>query len=121
MSDGKTSMHLYTEGMIIETEDLQIQRGIFHGDLLSPRLFCISLIPLTEQLNKLNTGYQEKTTKTKVSHLHYMDGLKLIGKREEEFQKQMQGVRTFSDDILMEFELDKCAKTVLKKGKPVHS
>ena len=50
-----------------------------------------------------------------------MDGLKLIGKREEELQKQMQGVRTFSDDILMEFELDKCAKTVLKKGKPVHS
>jgi hypothetical protein len=47
-------------------------------------------IPPTEQLNKLNTGYKEHTTK--VPHLLYMDGWKLIGKREEEFQKQMQTV-----------------------------
>jgi hypothetical protein len=33
----------------------------------------------------------------------------------------MQRDRTFSDDIHMEFRLDKCAKTVLKKGKLVHS
>jgi len=33
----------------------------------------------------------------------------------------MQRVRTFSDDIHMEFRLDKCAKTVLKNGKSVHS
>jgi len=51
----KTSMRLHTEGKIIETEDLEIQRGLFPGDSLSPLLFCISLIPITEQLNKLNT------------------------------------------------------------------
>jgi len=33
----------------------------------------------------------------------------------------MQRARTFSDDIHMEFRLDKCAKTVLKNGKSVHS
>jgi hypothetical protein len=38
-----------------------------------------------------------------------MDNLKLIGNTEEEFQQQMQTVRTFSDDIHMEFGLDKCA------------
>jgi hypothetical protein len=41
-----------------ETEDIEIQRGIFQGDSLSPLLFCISLIPFTEQLNKLKTGYE---------------------------------------------------------------
>ena len=50
-----------------------------------------------------------------------MDDLKLIGKTEEEIQKQMQVVRTFSVDIHMEFGLDKFAKIVLKTEKLVHS
>jgi hypothetical protein len=44
-----------------------------------------------------------------------MDDLKLIGKSEEELQKQIQRVTTFSDDIHVEFGLDKCAKIVLSK------
>jgi hypothetical protein len=49
-----------------------------------------------------------------------MDDLKLLDKSEEELQKQIQTVTTFSDDIHMEFELGKCAKVVFKKGKLVH-
>jgi hypothetical protein len=106
----------------METEEIDIKRGIFQGDSLSPQLFCICLIPLTEQLNRLNTGYEEYTIKTRISHLLYMDDLKLLGKSEEERQKQIQTVvTTFSDDIHMEFGLDKCAKVVFKKGKLVYS
>jgi len=68
----------------------------------------------------LNTGYEEHTTKTKVSHVPYIVDLKLIVKAEEELQKQLQVVRNFSADIHLEFELDKCAKTVFKKGKFIH-
>jgi len=64
-------MWLHTEGKITETKDLEIQCGIFHGDSLSPMLFYISLIPSTQQLNKLNTGYEEHKTKTEVSHSLY--------------------------------------------------
>ena len=78
------------------------------------------MIPLTEQLNRLNTGYEEHTTKTKISHLLYMDELKLIAKSEEELQKQMQTVKTFSDDINMEFGLEKCAKITFKRSKLTH-
>jgi hypothetical protein len=92
MSFRKTNRHLYAEKKLIETEDIEIQCGIFQGDSLSPLLFCISLIPFKEQLNKLNTGYEEHTTKTKISRLLYMDSLKLIGKTEEELQKHMQTV-----------------------------
>jgi hypothetical protein len=53
-----------------------------------PVLFCISLI-LTEQLNRLHMAYEEHTTKTKISHLLYMDNLKLKGKSVEELQKQL--------------------------------
>jgi len=69
----------------------------------------------------LNTGYEEHTTKTKISYLLYMGGLKLIAKSEEELQKQIQTVTTVSDDIHMEFGLEKCANIAFKKGKLVHS
>jgi hypothetical protein len=49
--------------------------------------------------NNNNTGYEEHTTKTKISHLPSMDDLKLIAKSEEKLQKQIQTVTTFSDDI----------------------
>jgi hypothetical protein len=50
-----------------------------------------------------------------------MDDFKLLGKPEEELQKQIQTVTTFSDDNHMEFGPDKCAKIVFKNGKLVHS
>jgi hypothetical protein len=115
MTYWKTCMHLHTENKLIETEDIKLQCGIFQGDSLSPLLFCICLIPLTEQLSRLNTGYEEHTTKTKISHLHYMDDLKLTAKSEEELQKQIQTVKAFSDDIHMEFGLEKCTKITFKR------
>ena len=56
-------------------------------------------------MNKLSTGYEEHTTKTKVSHELYMGNLKLIGKSEEELQKQMEVVRTCSDDSMWNLDL----------------
>jgi hypothetical protein len=50
-----------------------------------------------------NTVYEEHTTKTKISHLLYMNDLKLIDKSEEELQKQIQIIKTVSDAIHMEF------------------
>jgi hypothetical protein len=73
MPHWKTRMCLHAEQKLIQTEDIKIECGIFQGDSLSPLLFCICLIPLTAQLNKLNTGYEEHKTKTKISHLLYMD------------------------------------------------
>jgi len=44
---------------------------------------------------------------TQQRHLLFVDNLKLIG---VELKKLIQMVRTFSEDICMEFEVDKCAK-----------
>jgi hypothetical protein len=117
MSRWRTRIRVHTENKLKEPEEVEVQCGTFQGDSLSPLLFCICLIPLTEQLNWLNTRYEEHTTKTRISHLLYVDDLKLLGKSEEELQKQIQTVTAFSDDIHMESGLDKCAKIVFKKGK----
>ena len=49
-----------------------------------------------------------------------MDDLKLIAKSEEELQTQIHTVKTFSENIHMEFGLEKCAKIAFKRGKLVH-
>jgi len=121
MSYCRTSIRLHTKNKLIETQDIKIQCGIFQGDSLSPLLFFICLIPLTEQLNRLNIGYEKHTTKTKISHLLYVDDMKLIAKSEEELYKQIQTVKNFSDYIHMEFGLEKCARIAFNRGKLVHS
>jgi beta-glucosidase/6-phospho-beta-glucosidase/beta-galactosidase len=55
-----------------------------------------------------NTVYEE----------HKKNYLKLIA---AEFQKLIQRVRTFSEDICMELEIYNCAKIALKKNKSLHS
>jgi hypothetical protein len=65
-------MCVHTENKLIETEQVEIQCGMFQGDSLSPLLVCICLIPLTEQLSRLNAGYEGHTTDTKISHLLYV-------------------------------------------------
>jgi len=121
MAYWRTRMCLHAENDLIETEDIKAQCGIFQGDSLSPLLFCICLIPLTEQLNRLNTRYEQHVTKTKISHLLYMHDLKLIAKAGEELRKQIQTVKTFGYDIHMDFGLEKFAKIAFKKGKLIQS
>jgi hypothetical protein len=110
MTYWRTRMRLHAVNELIETEDIKIQCGIFQGDSLSPLLFCICLIPLIEQLNRLNTGYKEHITETKISHLLYMDDLKMIAKSEEELRNRINTVKTFSHDIHTDFGLEKCVK-----------
>ena len=47
--------------------------------------------------------------------------LKLYSKNEKELDSLIQTVRVFSQDIRMEFGIDKCATIVLKRGKLVKS
>jgi hypothetical protein len=121
MTSWRTRMRLHAENDLIETEDIKIQCEIFQGDSLSPSLFCIFLIPLTEEVNTLNTGYEEQITKTKILHLLYMDDMKLIAKSDEELRKQIQRGKTSSDDTHMDIGLENCAMITFKKGKPIHS
>jgi len=49
-----------------------------------------------------------------------MDDLKLTAKSEEDIQKQIQTVKAFSDDIHMEFGLEKYVKITFRRGKLTH-
>ena len=98
--------------------EVRIKRGIFQGDSLSPLMFVMAMIPMTFVLKKTKPTYTLRNT-SKLSHLLYMDDLKLYAKNLNEIESLIHTVRIFSDDSGMEFGLDKCATITTKRGKPV--
>ena len=116
MSHWKTNMTLVHKEGVLETGPIRIKRGIFQGDSLSPLLFTMSLNPLSQELQKTGYGYQ-LDEQAKINHLSYLDDLKLYGTNGNQLTGLINTVKNVSDDIKMEFGLDKCAKASFKRGK----
>ena len=57
---------------------VHIRRGIFQGDSLSSLLYVIAMITRTTILRQTGLGYQTSKSAAKISHLPYMDDLKVI-------------------------------------------
>ena len=86
-------------------DEVDINRGIFQGDSLSPLLFIIVMIPLTILLKRENMGYKWGPSCKLINHLLFMDDIKLYGKLMRELESLVEVVRVFSKDIGMEFGL----------------
>ena len=69
-------------------------------------------------LKRLNIGYKVESNQ-QISHLLYTDDLKIFTRTEVHLSKALSTVKTFTDDINMEFSLDKCAIAVMKGGKQI--
>ena len=95
----------------------KIQRGIFQGDALSPLQFIIAMRPANHILRKCAAGYKFSRSQEKINHLMYMDDIKLFAKNEKELETLIHAVRIYSQDIGMEFAIEKCALLVMKCGK----
>ena len=78
----------------------------------------MSVNPLSQELEKTGYGYQ-LDEQTKINHLFYVDDLKLYGTSDNQLTGLINTVKKVSDDIKMEFGLDRCAKTPFKRGKKV--
>ena len=118
MSQWKTNMTLVHKEGVLETGPIRIKRGILQGDSLSSLLFTMSLNSLSQELQKTGYGYQ-LDEQTKINHLFYVDDMKLYGTSDKQLTGLINTVKNVSDDIKMEFGLDKCEKASFKRGKKV--
>ena len=112
-----TTLYLQSDRQRLESRIIKIKNGIFQGDSLSPLLFCISLIPLSRLLTRPTFGYKLHDNRKVVSHLLYMDDLKLFARSEKALNEMLTVVKEFSDDIQMQLGPEKCAKVHIKRGK----
>ena len=116
------SMQQWRLSLTANGEDLgkvNMKRGIFQGDSLSPLLFVLSLVPLSLILKKVNACYKWGKKEYKLNHLLFMDDLKLYAKSEEQTSTLVRTVYVFSTDIGMEFGIKKCGIFTMKRGKIV--
>jgi len=84
--NGTQGFFFLNKAEVMQSQPIQIRRGILQGDSLSPLLFYIALITLTNELNRADCGYQIHGTERKISHLLYMDDLKLLGRNENDLK-----------------------------------
>ena len=84
-------------------------------------MFILALIPLSLTLRKVKAAYEFSESKEKINHLLFMDDLKFYSRSEKGLDSLVQTVRVFSEDIGMEFGIEKCAMLVMEKGKIVKS
>ena len=104
-----------------ELGEVEIKRRIFQGDSLSPLVFVLALIPLSLILRKVKAAYKFSESKEKINHLLFMNDLKLYSQSEKGLDSLVQTVCVFSEDIGMEFGIEKCAMLIMEKGKIVKS
>ena len=115
MTKRQTRLLLSHNNGTLKSDLIKIKGGIFQGDSLCSLLFCLALIPLSNELN--NMGYGYKIFDQTINHLFYMDDLKLFAKNDQDLEGLLNTVKEFSNDIGMEFGLDKCAKASFVRGK----
>jgi hypothetical protein len=97
----KTTLHLSVQNKTITTQPINIERGIYQGDSLSPLWFCVAL-------NKTGYGYNIKCnrqSKYKITHLLYVDDIKLYASTH--LRHLLKATERFSNDIQMSFGTDK--------------
>lgn len=116
MKQWRTRIIIRSNENYIETQEININTGIFQGDALSPLLFCMALIPLSHELQEAPQGYKLPEDQ-KLEHLLYMDDLKLYARDYRELQQLIQIVKNFSLDVNMDLGLEKCGKTMFNRGK----
>ena len=101
--------------------EVDIRRGIFQGDSLSPLLFVLCMVPLTWLLRRAKAGYEWGNKGFKLNHLLFMDDLKLFDKSKNQIDSLVQTVHIFSEDIGMQFGIKKCGVLIMEWGKVIRT
>ena len=86
-----------------ELGEVDIKRGIFRGNSLSPVVFVLAVIPLSLILTKAKAAYEFSGSKEKIKHLFFMDDFTLYSRNEKELDSLVQTICIFSEDIGMDF------------------
>ena len=112
----KTTLNLKSQTEVVTTDVIDINTGIFQGDIPSPICFILSLLPLTFLLNETKLGFSVENG-IKINHLLFMDDIKLYASNDNQLESLVKTVNIFSDDISMKFGIKKCNKITILKGR----
>ena len=118
MKKWRTKVYLYGESSNVETDFISYLKGILQGDTLSLILFVLSVNPLSHLL-QWHEGYKAgKIIRIKnISHLFFVDDLKLYAISIEKMKQMLETVTQFSNEVGMNFGEAKCAYQSIERGR----
>ena len=110
--------YLSTNTGNIESGTIEYKRGILQGDALSVILFILQVNPASFLLENAD-GYKlgKLEPKENLSHLFFVDGLKLHAINMDTAKLLLDIITTFTKDVGMSFGEQKCAYVCVKRGK----
>ena len=80
---------------------VDVRGRIFQGDNLSPLLFVIWMIPMTQILRKVESRYTLKN-REKLNHLLFTNDLMIFAKSDREVNGLVSTLQILSNNIAME-------------------
>ena len=98
------------------SEIIHFKKGLPGGDSLCPTLFTLCLNPIAWKL-RATSGYKlSKPISCKVTHLLYIDDLKMYASSENNLERVMRTVKGGMDCIGLRWNEKKCAVVHVKRG-----
>ena len=94
---------------------MDMKRGIYQGDSLSPLLFCLCVAPLSKAL-RATKGFYSTHQINPVTHLMFVDDLKVYTDGKSGLEEAVKVVENVSGAMGMEFGLRKCAVAHMIRG-----
>ena len=88
---------------------------IFQGDALWSLLFVIAMMLVNNKLRKYTGVYHLHKSLENLNHVHGRH--QIVCKKEKELKTQIQATRIYSQDIGINFGVEKCAMLIIKRGK----
>ena len=119
----------YQGQKMVKSKPLEIKRGIMQGDTLSPLLFCIAIMPISDWIRTYIAPYRTATGAGKgcngpmmAGHIFYMDDLKVYTTTYENLVKAKDGIHRVARQIGLRMNPAKCAmkslnSTDLREGR----
>ena len=106
----ETELNIPTVDENVTIGDIIYNKGVLQGDFLSVILFILSLNPLSLLLNRTDRYKIGQGTLVEkiLTHLFFVDDLKLFALNLDQSKLQLDIVTQFSKDIGMEFGEEKC-------------
>jgi len=98
------------------TFKIKLKRGAFQGDSLSPLLFCLAISPVAKAMRETK-GYYCQAMRQKLTHLFFVDDLKVYAGNSKELTEALKIVQDSSKAVGMALGLAKCGVAHMKRGK----
>ncbi|KHJ85941.1 reverse transcriptase [Oesophagostomum dentatum] len=103
-------------GRMLASSPLKVRNGLIQGDTLSPLLFCLTLAPVSHWIRthvkpyRTSTGGGNSTNDVlELSHIFYMDDLKIFTTGQDELELARDGVQRQFAALGLTINARKCA------------